>query len=60
MTIEEAPTILKFIEFVRLCHGQHCRHTRGKVVPVCVRIIVQTRQFSAMQFVCLRERILIL
>ena len=50
----------KFIEFERLCHSQQCHHTRGKLVPVCVCIIVQTRQFSAMHFVCFREKILIL
>ena len=38
-------TILKFIECVPFCHSQHCHHTRGKLVLVCVRIIVQTLVF---------------
>ena len=57
---DQPGTVLKFIEFLRLCHSQQCHHTRRKLVHVCVRIIVQTRQFSAIHFVCLPERILIL
>jgi len=53
-------TILKFIEFVRLCHSQQCHHTQARLVPVCIRIIVQMRQFSVIHFICLHERILLL
>jgi len=37
---DQPGTILKFIEFLRLCHSQQCHPMRDKLVPVCVRIIV--------------------